>query len=243
MAYFRKDIGYGIVFPLMDEGTFTQSFTLRSQKDLNANVTDIVQTWYSSSKNATGAGTTFTTMSNDGFIVKWEDAIEFSTADAVQPIIQYYSVDTNTIYPPLLEIKWDDQVFETGSLPPLTTADMFVALDNNPGVFYSESINRFRINCRPDYPVRVFQTASIDTTNHYLPDGSMYSIKDLDTNEVIVEFDPTFTKLSCDSQGNYFDVYMAGLQPERYYKILIQTTISGSTVVNDNEYIFKVVNG
>jgi hypothetical protein len=71
----------------------------------------------------------------------------------------------------------------------------------------------------------------------------MYSIKDLDTNEVIIEFDPTFTKLSCDSQGNYFDVYMAGLQPERYYKILIQTTISGSTVVNDNEYIFKVVNG
>jgi hypothetical protein len=108
----------------------TQSFILRSQKDLNANVTDIVQTWYSSSKNATGAGITFTTMSNDGFIVKWEDAIEFSTADAVQPIIQYYSVDTNTIYPPLLEIKWDDQVFETGSLPPLTTADMFVALDN-----------------------------------------------------------------------------------------------------------------
>jgi hypothetical protein len=36
---------------------------------------------------------------------------------------------------------------------------------------------------------------------------------------------------------------MAGLQPERYYKILIQTTISGSTVVNDNDYIFKVVNG
>ena len=33
---------------------------------------------------------------------------------------------------------------------------MFVALDNNPGVFYSESINRFRLNCRPDYPVRRF---------------------------------------------------------------------------------------
>lgn len=221
----------------------TQSFSLRSQKDLNANVTDIVQTWYSSSKNATGAGITFTTMSNDGFIVKWEDAIEFSTADAIQPILQYYSVDTNTIYPPVLEIKWDDQTFNPGGLPPLTTSDMFVALDNNPGVFYSESVNRFRVNCRPDYPVRIYQTSSIDTVNHYLPNGSLYSIKDLDTNEVIIEFDPTFTKLSCDSQGNYFDVYMAGLQPERYYKILIQATIDGSTVVNDDEYIFKVVNG
>jgi len=35
MAYFRKDIGYGIVFPLMDEGTFTQSFTLKDKVKTN----------------------------------------------------------------------------------------------------------------------------------------------------------------------------------------------------------------
>lgn len=218
----------------------SQSFTLRSQKDLNVNVSDIVKTWYSSSKGISG---NYTNIVNDGFIVKWEDIIEYSSADAVQPIIQFYSVDTNTIYPPVLEIKWDDQIFETGSLPSLSTADIFVALDNNPGVFYSESINRFRLNCRPDYPVRIFQTSSIDTINHYLPDGSLWSIKDLDTNESIVEFDPEFTKVSCDDKGSYFDIYMAGLQPERYYKILIQTTISGSTIVKDDNYYFKVVNG
>tara|TARA_R110001606_G_scaffold352769_3_gene503209 strand:+ start:2456 stop:3889 length:1434 start_codon:yes stop_codon:yes gene_type:complete len=221
----------------------SQSFKQRSKKDLDVNVTDIVQTWYSSSKNATGAGVTFTTMSNDGFIVKWEDAIEFSSVDAIQPIIQFYSVDTNTIFPPVLEIKWDDQLFNTGSLPPMTTSDLFVALDNNPGVFYSESINRFRLNCRPDYPTRVFMTQSIDTINHYLPKGSMWAIKDLDTNEFIVDFDPEFTKISCDAKSNYFDVYMAGLQPERYYKILIQTSISGSTIVKDDNYYFKIVNG
>ena len=220
----------------------SQSFTLRSQKDLNVNVTDIVQTWYSSSKNVTGAGTTFTTMSNDGFIVKWEDAIEFNTADAVQPIIQFYSVDTNTIYPPNLEIKWDDQEFQTGNLPPIETADLYIALDSNPGVFYSESINRFRLNVRPDFPVRKFQTQSIDTQNHYLPSGSLYSVKDLDTNETLIEFDPIFTKISCDSQSNYFDIYMNGLQPERYYKILIQTTVNGSTIVKDDNYYFKVIN-
>ena len=27
-------------------------------------------------------------------------------------------------------------------------------------------------------------------------------------------------------------LYMNGLQPERYYQILIKTTISGSTIVN-----------
>ena len=125
-----------------------QSFTLRSQKDLNVPVTDIVKVWYSSSKSIGG----YTNIVNDGFIVKWEEPLEFMTASAIQPIMQFYSVDTNTIYPPQLEIKWDDQSFETGSLPPIQTTDMYVALDSNPGVFYSESINRFRLNVRPDFP-------------------------------------------------------------------------------------------
>jgi len=218
----------------------SQSFKQRSKKDLDVNVSDIVQTWYSSSKLISGD---YTKMVNDGFIVKWEDTIEFSTVDAVQPIIQFYSIDTNTIFPPVLEIKWDDQSFNTGNLKPLTTSDLFVALDNNPGVFYSESVNRFRLNCRPDYPTRTFMTRSIDTINHFLNSESMYSVKDLDTNETLIEFDPEFTKISCDSTSNYFDIYMNGLQPERYYKILIQTTINGSTIVKDDNYYFKVVNG
>ncbi|MDB0070800.1 hypothetical protein N9E82_00345 [bacterium] len=216
----------------------TQSFTLRSQKDLNSPVTDIVKVWYSSSKSIGG----YTDIQNNGFLVKWEDTIEFSTTDAIQPVMQFYSVDTNTIYPPTLEIKWDDSSFETGSLPPIQTTDLYVALDSNPGVFYEESVNRFRLNIRPDFPVRTFSTASIDTKNHYLNSSSMYSVKDLDTNETLIDFDPEFTKISCDSQSNYFDIYMNGLQPERYYKILIQTTISGSTIIKDDNYYFKVVN-
>ena len=103
-------------------------------------------------------------------------------------------------------------------------------------------INNFRLNVRPDFPTRTFLTASLDTQNHYLNSSSMYSVKDLDTNETLIDFDPEFTKISCDAQSNYFDIYMNGLQPERYYKILIQTTISGSTIVKDDEYYFKVIN-
>ena len=217
----------------------TQSFTLRSDKDLNAPVSDIVNVWYSSSK---GLGS-YTDIENNGFIVKWENPIEWNMSNAVNPILQFYSVDTNTIYPPVLEIKWDDSSFETGDLPPIETANVFIGLDNNPGTFYSESINRFRLNVRPDYPVRTFTTESMNTVNHYLPENSLWAIKDLDTNEFIVEFDSEFTKISCDAESNYFDVYMAGLQPERYYKILIQTTINNSTIVKDNNYNFKVING
>ena len=138
-----------------------QSFQNQSP-DIRMNVTDIVKTWYSSSKNIAG---TYTNIVNDGFIVKWEDTVEFNSSDAIQPVMQFYSVDTNTIYPPLLEIKWDDQSFNPGDLPQISTTDLYVALDSNPGVFYSGSVNRFRLNVRPDFPTRTFQTASIDTTN------------------------------------------------------------------------------
>jgi hypothetical protein len=36
---------------------------------------------------------------------------------------------------------------------------------------------------------------------------------------------------------------MNGLEPERYYAILIQTNLNGSKIVFDNQYYFKVING
>jgi hypothetical protein len=46
---------------------------------------------------------------------------------------------------------------------------------------------------------------------------------DLDTNEFVIDFDTKYTKISADEQGNYFNIYMSGLEPERYFKILIKT--------------------
>jgi hypothetical protein len=71
----------------------------------------------------------------------------------------------------------------------------------------------------------------------------LYAIKDLDTNEYVVEFDSTYTKISSDFSSSYFDLYMNGLEPQRYYTILIQTTSGNSTIVLDNNYSFKVVTG
>ena len=80
------------------------------------------------------------------------------------------------------------------------------------------------------------------TGTNYLPTASYYSVKDLDTNEIVIDYDTTYTQLSSDSEGNYFDVYMNGLEPERYYKICIKTNIKGSTLVLDDNYYFKIVN-
>jgi hypothetical protein len=212
----------------------TQSFNLRDLKDFNLDVTNIVNKWYSGS------------IPNYGFITKWEDSIEFNTSSFNQPILKYYSVDTNTIYPPQLEFKWRDfATVLTGSLSSkiVTTTNLKLSLDENPGTFFPESINRFKVNVSPLYPTRVFQTTSLYTNQYFLPTSSYFAIKDLDTNEFIINFDELYTQISSNSSGNYFDVYMSGLEPERYYKILIKVILNGSTKIFDDDYYFKIVNG
>ena len=61
---------------------YSQSFNLRTEKDINVDVTDIVKTWYSSSYNIPG---TYTEIENNGFILKWSDEIEFDSNLAIQP--------------------------------------------------------------------------------------------------------------------------------------------------------------
>ena len=221
--------------------TSSQTFNYRSEKDLNAPVKGIVAAWYSSS-NAIGGETDIV---NEGFLVKWEDAIEFNPNPPIQPVLQYYSVDTHTIYPPTLELKWNDFTFNTGSSTQtiLTDPQAYISIANNEGFFYPESIQQFRVDSRPQFPPIIFQTASIYTTNYYLPTASYWAIKDLDTNEYVIDFDTNYTKISADATSSFFTVYMNGLQPERYYTILIQTTIEGTTRVFDSNYNFKVING
>jgi len=209
----------------------SQTFSYRSDLDLNFGVKGIVEKWNSGSWN------------NYGFIVRQDPSQEFIALPNNQITLKYFSVDTHTIYPPCLEFKWNDFKLRTGSLSVITGSNIYVSLDNNPGYFYSESVQRFRINARPQFPARSFQTSSIYITQYYLPEGSLYAVKDLDTNEYVVDFDSNYTKISVDPSGSYFDLYMNGLEPERYYTILIQTTSGGSTIVLNNNYSFKVING
>ena len=214
------------------------TFSYRTNKDLNLNVTNTVKAW------TTGSGSIPSTkLPNNGFLLKQD--LEWVYNKNYQPELKYFSVDTNTIYPPALQISWDDSVWNTSSnTPVLNTLPATITLAQNPGVFYSSSINRFRINARPEYPVQLWQTSSVYLNNYYLPSGSSYwAIKDLETNEYIVNFDSKYTQLSADASSSYFDMYMNFLQPERYYTILIQSTINGSTIVFNDQYYFKVING
>ena len=206
----------------------TQFFNNVSIKDTDFNVSTAVRAWYSGS------------ISNQGFIIKHSPSVEFTTASKFE--LKFFSGETHTIYPPCLEIKWDDSSYSTGSLTVVTSSYIVPTLNNNKGEYQQDSIQRFRVAVRDIYPPVVFRTTLSFANQKALPSSSYWAIKDLDTEEMVVDFDTQFTKISCDSTSNYFDVYMNGLEPERYYKILIKTILSdGEVVIFDKDYIFKVV--
>ena len=206
----------------------TQSFNHISDKDTEIKVTNTVKAWYSSSIN------------NYGFILKHSSSLEFTTASKFE--LKYFSGNTHTIYPPALEFRWDDSSYVTGSLTVVTSSLFSLTLGNNKGEFQQDSVQRFRVNVRDIYPSVAFRTSISFANTKALPSSSYWAIKDLDTEEIVVDYDTLYTKISCDTKGNYFDVYMNGLEPERYYKLLIKSVVADKEVViSDKDYIFKVV--
>lgn len=211
---------------------YSQSFTYSDPLDISVNVTDTIDSWYSES------------VPNDGFLVRLTSSVEESTNTNIQPIFKYFSIDTNTIYPPYLEFRWNDSVWETGSNAVLNTPEAFISVYNNAGVYYSESVPRLRLAAIPKYPDRQFITSSYYTENYYLPESqSLYAIKDSHTNEFVIGFDSEYTRISADASSSYFDLYCSGLEPERYYTVLIKTVIGGVTKVFDEDIMFKVSKG
>ncbi len=59
---------------------------------------------------------------------------------------------------------------------------------------------------------------------------------------MVVDFDTSYTKVSADDNGSYFKVYMGGLEPERYYQLMVKVIVGDETlIIEDKGNYFKVV--
>ena len=214
----------------------TQQFSNADTLDININVTSIVKKLSSSIYNNQlyPIG-----IANQGFLIKNSDFIEENTT-ANYGDLQYFSVDTHTIYPPKLTFKWDDSRHDSQSLSK-NKGELNVSLYRNKNEYNQNDEALIRLNVRDKYPTRQFTSSSNYLNPGYFTTSSYYSIRDAHTEEVVIPFDNDYTKLSADSEGMFFKLYMNGLQPERYYRILFKHINNDGIEIYDNNYHFKVI--
>ncbi len=214
----------------------SQQFLKGDNLDTNINVTTIVQKFSAS----LFANTSYPNgIANNGFIIKQPDVIEQDTSSSFGEM-KYFSVDTHTIFPPKLTFKWDDSVHNKQSSAK-QSGELNVSLYRNQEEYNQNAEATFRIHVRDKYPVRQFTSSSNFLNPGYFTTSSFYSIRDAHTEEEVVPFDDNFTKISADDEGMFFKVFMKGLQPERYYRVLFKHTNNEGTRIYDNNYHFKVV--
>ena len=198
-----------------DDIEVTQSFDYMSNKDTNADITNIITSWFSGS------------IPNYGLIVKHPQAVEEDPNAFID--LKFFSVDTHTIYPPTIEFKWDDSYYYPQGSQYVLSDQITLVLQNNPGEFSQKNVYKFRTGVRYTYPRRSFSTQSIYLNPLYLSENTCWALQDVKTNEMVIDFDSNYTKLSADSVSNYFYMYMNGLEINRYYRILIKTDIYQTT--------------
>jgi hypothetical protein len=205
----------------------SQDFNYISHKDINLDISNITLNWYSGS------------IINYGILLKQSSSIEGSN----DPIVtRFFSMDTHTIYPPQLEFRWDDSSYNT-TLTQITSSDFISTISNLKTEFEENTIYKFKIKARDKYPTRQFTTSSIYLNAKALPSSSYWALKDVKTEEMVIDFDLNYTKISCDNNSNYFTIYMDGLEPERYYQILYKIILSNgeNIIIDNNTNYFKVV--
>ncbi len=160
--------------------------------------------------------------------------------------LKFFSRQTNTIYSPKLELRWDDHLpatgSNTGSLTPLDlsgrTENYIYQLHKRESYKENETV-KFRFGARKRYIDKSFSTSIQSVSGSYLAEGSAsYSILDMATNEDIIPFS-AYTTMSCDPISPYFTQDLNTFEPNRAYKVLLKVKHNdGQVIIYDDDFEF-----
>ena len=195
--------------------------------DIKMDITDIVYAWITGS------------IPNDGIIVK--HPLEVEKDDSDYGTLKFFSKETNTIHQPKLRLAWDDQEFFTGSLQEFDNNEIRAVFRNFKKEYRVNSDVVIDIAARYAYPMKTFVNEfSYQTVEYHLPQETYYQISDYHTDDIIIPFSE-YSKVSCNSNGNYINLNFYNWETDRTYKIEIKTVIDGNDHYFDNDYTFLLV--
>lgn len=124
-----------------------------------------------------------------------------------------------------------------------------VSIVDNPVIFINNIADeylqnsrvRFNISARKRYPTKVFTTGSwYYLPTLFLPSSSYYSIRDAYSEEEVIPFSK-YSQISADNSSSYFKLWLDGLEPERYYRVLIKIMENGLQTIYDKDYKFRII--
>lgn len=210
-------------------GSTTQSVTLSSypMQDIRIDVTSILQPIVSQSLQSTFYGL----------------AIQFTEADELSSTnkgnIKVFSTQTHTIYQPTLEVAWNDQVFNTGSLQPIPSLNVKIASSNLRESYAKGDVDRVSFTVRDQYPVKSFDSTLRYKNKYYLPSSSYYSVVDVQGNTTIIPFDE-YSKINTDASGSYVVLDTTALYSGRFYTLKLKVVSGNYSRVIDTDTLFRV---
>lgn len=211
----------------------SQSFEYESS-DLSLDVTQIVKSWLS------GSFFGGPIVNNEGFLIKRGDSDEYNGKNFGD--IRFFSKETHTVYQPKLEFSWDDFKPATASLSQLDISrDVFVYIKDSRDLINRQSKERFRVVGRDRFVSKSYANTSADLDIKHLPTNSYWSVEDYKTGEVVIDFDDNYTRINCDSNGNYIDLWMDQFETDRRYKFVIKSKLGSTVKFFDDDLTFKVV--
>jgi hypothetical protein len=223
-SYTTASINNGVGGTWWTQNVASQGFNYQTA-DINMDVKSLLKSWMSGS------------IPNDGIILRHATNKEIDTQD--YGIIKFFSKETKTIYQPKIRIGWNDQSFVTGSLTALTAEDIKVGINNLKKEYKLGTTPKIRIFARELYPLKTFSTSFEYTTDKYLPTTTYYQIRDYASNDIIIPFSE-YSKVSCDSSGNYIKLNLSNWEANRVYKMEFMVEQNGSSQYFDDNITFSI---
>jgi len=211
----------------------SQSFS-SEPADVEMNVTDMVNKWFSGEAE------------NFGMILKFSGSQE--TNSTTYGHLKFFARESQTIFQPKLEVRWDDHLpctgSNTGSLTELTMTgldDNYLYMRNLRNSYKENDKIKFRVGARKRYLTKSVSTSVQSITDSYIAEGSgSYAIKDIATDEFIVPFSE-YTLIGCDNSGPHFTQWLNGFYINRDYKILLKLKYTdGQEQIFDDDFKFTV---
>ena len=114
-------------------------------------------------------------------------------------------------------------------------------VNNLKNQYFKNTKVRVRVKGRESYPSKSFGTTFAYEQIKRLPAGSTYyQLEDYITGEIIFPFGQ-YTKVSCDSTSNYFDMDLNSLSASRVYKLKLKIEEGNISTIIDEKMVFEII--